>query len=149
MNSIVLCIRDKNEAKRVFTNLYRQVELLLSNGKELTVELSEVKQTRSIAQNNYYWEFCKQLADFLQEKEIMHRYEVMGVMVEKPFTSKSVHENLNKPMFDIETTTKMSVKQFCEYMDKLLIFWQEKTKNEFKMSERPESYLKNRGYEIK
>lgn len=142
MNSVVQYIDDLNQAKRVFTALYRQVELLLSNGKKLTIELAEFKNKRTSAQNSFYWEFNGQVSDFLNKAGLTYgSFKI-------PYTAEIIHD-IQKTLFGIKTTTQMTVGEFCEYMDKLLIFWQEKTKGEFMMSELPESYLKNRGYEIK
>ena len=123
--------------------------MMLEDGKKIIVEVSEKRNKRSLEQNNYYWLFCEQLASFLQEKEIMHKYSVLGVEIEKPFTKDTVHTQLNKPMFGIETTTKMTIGEFCEYMNKLLIFWSDKTRGAFQMSELPANYLERKGYIIK
>ena len=139
-------IASLTQLKPTFRALYKQAEIMLNAGKKITVEVAEKKNTRTTAQNNYYWLFCQQFADFLQEHEIMHTYKICGVTVKKPFTKDSVHEDLNKPLFGVNTTTKMSVGEFCEYMNKLLLFWQDKTGGEFQMSELPANYLERKGF---
>lgn len=138
-----------SQLKPSFRALYNQAELLLNSGKKIVVEVVEKKNRRSNEQNAYYWLFCEQLAEFFQEKEIMDVHEACGVKVEVPYTKDSIHKNLNKPLFGVETTTKMTVGEFCNYMNKLIIFWQDKTKGEFMMSELPANYLERKGYEIR
>lgn len=142
-------ISQPTQLKPSFRALYNQAELLIQAGKAVDVDVKEHKHKRSLEQNNYYWLFCTQLADFLQEKEIMNTHCVYGVEVKLPYTKDSVHEELNKPLFGVVTTTKMSVGDFCDYMNKLLLFWQDKTKGEFQMSELPANYLERKGYFIK
>lgn len=138
-----------NTLKPTFRHLYDQALFIINNGGAVDVELAKHKQKRTLEQNNYYWVFCEELAKFFQQHEIMHIYEVCGVKIKVPFKKETVHENLNKPLFGVETTTKMSIGEFCEYMTKLLIYWQDKTNNEFQMSELPANYLEKKGYTIK
>ena len=83
---------------------------------------------------------------FLQEKGIMHKYTFLGKELEKHFTKDSVHTELNKPMFGIETTTKMTIGEFCDYMTKLIAEYSQMTKGAFQMSETPQNYLHRKGY---
>lgn len=114
---------------------------MLNSGKKILVEVSEKKNKRSNEQNNYYWLFNGQLADFLNNAGL--RYGEHNI----PYTSDLLH-SINKQLFGVRTTTKMSVGEFCEYMNKLLLFWQEKTCGEFQMSELPANYLERKGYTI-
>ena len=115
---------------------------MLNNGKKIIVEVSEKKQKRSNEQNNYYWLFNGQLADFLNDSGLSYgEYNI-------PYTADIIHD-IDKTIFGVKTTTKMDVGEFCEYMNKLLIFWQEKTKGEFQMSELPANYLERKGYIIR
>lgn len=141
-------ISSMTQLKPSFRALYNQAEIMLNAGKKIIVDISEKKNKRTLEQNNYYWVFCEELAKFLQEKEIFHIYTVCGVEIKKPFNKDSVHEDLNKPLFGISTTTKMSIGEFCEYMNKLLIYWQDRTKGEFSMPELPANYLERKGYRL-
>lgn len=142
MNNTAQYIGDLMQAERVFTALYRQAKMLLNNGKKLTLELAEHKKKRTNDQNAFYWLFNGQLADFLNNSGLSYgEYQI-------PYTAEIIHD-IQKKLYGIKTTTKMSVGEFCEYMNKLLIFWQEKTNGEFMLSELPESYLEKRGYIIK
>lgn len=46
----------------------------------------------------------------------------------------------------LKSTAKLSIGDFCEYMNKLLLFWQERTQGEFQMSELSANYLERKGY---
>ena len=114
---------------------------MLQYGKKVNVEVTEHKAKRTNEQNNYYWLFNSQLSDFLNDAGLTYgEYSI-------PYTSEIVHD-INKKLFGVKTTTKMSVGEFCEYMNKLLFFWQDKTAGEFQMSELPANYLERKGYQI-
>nr|DAR97453.1 MAG TPA: protein NinB [Caudoviricetes sp.] len=131
-----------SQLKQSFRALFTQAELMLNAGKRITVEISEKKQKRSNEQNSYYWLFNGQLADFLNQSGLSYGEHKI------PYTGELIHE-INKKLFGIKTTTKMSTGEFCQYMNKLLLFWQEKTQGEFMMSELPANYLERKGYFIK
>lgn len=131
-----------SQLKQSFRALFTQAELMLNAGKRITVEISEKKQKRSNEQNSYYWLFNGQLADFLNQSGLCYGEHQI------PYTSQLIHE-INKKLFGVKTTTKMSTGEFCQYMNKLLLFWQEKTQGEFMMSELPANYLERKGYFIK
>lgn len=115
---------------------------MLGLGKKIVVEISEKKNKRSSEQNNFYWLFCSQVAEFLNDAGLSYgEYSI-------PYRSELIHE-INKTLYSVKTTTKMSVGEFCEYMNKLLLFWQEKTNGEFQMSELPANYLERKGYIIR
>lgn len=131
-----------SQLKQSFRALFTQAELMLNAGKRITVEISEKKQKRSNEQNSYYWLFNGQLADFLNQSGLCYGEHQI------PYTDQLIHE-INKKLFGIKTTTKMSTGEFCQYMNKLLLFWQEKTQGEFMMSELPANYLERKGYFIR
>lgn len=131
-----------SQLKQSFRALFTQAELMLNAGKRITVEISEKKQKRSNEQNSYYWLFNGQLADFLNQSGLSYGEHKI------PYTGELIHE-INKKLFDVKTTKKMSTGEFCQYMNKLLLFWQEKTQGEFMMSELPANYLERKGYFIK
>jgi hypothetical protein len=131
-----------SQLKPSFRALYNQAELLLNSGKKIVVEVVEKKNRRSNEQNNYYWLFNGQLADFLNDSGLSYgEYQI-------PYTQDIIHD-INKKLFGIKTTTKMNIGEFCNYMNKLLFFWQDKTNGEFMMSELPANYLERKGYIIK
>lgn len=130
-----------SQLKPSFRALYDQATLMLQNGKKIVVEVAEKKQKRSSEQNNYYWLFNGQLAEFLNGAGFTYGEHKL------PYSGELVHA-INKQIFGVKTTTKMSVGDFCQYMNKLLFFWQDKTKGEFQMSELPANYLERKGYTI-
>lgn len=131
-----------SQLKPSFRALYNQAELLLNSGKKIVVEVVEKKNRRSNEQNAYYWLFNGQLADFLNDSGLSYgEYQI-------PYTQDIIHD-INKKLFGIKTTTKMNISEFCDYMNKLLFFWQDKTNGEFMMSELPANYLERKGYEIR
>lgn len=135
-------ISQMSQLKPSFRALYNQAELLLNSGKKIVVEVVEKKNRRSNEQNAYYWLFNGQLADFLNDSGLSYgEYQI-------PYTQDIIHD-INKKLFGIKTTTKMNISEFCDYMNKLLFFWQDKTNGEFMMSELPANYLERKGYEIR
>lgn len=131
-----------SQLKPSFRALYNQAELLLNSGKKIVVEVVEKKNRRSNEQNAYYWLFNGQLAEFLNDSGLSYgEYQI-------PYTQDIIHD-INKKLFGVKTTTKMNVGEFCDYMNKLLFFWQDKTNGEFMMSELPANYLERKGYEIR
>lgn len=131
--------KDLNQIKQVFRLAYTQAELMLKSGKQIDVEVTEHKNKRSIEQNNYYFLFCSELAKFFNDAGLSYgEFQI-------PYTTDLIHD-INKKIFGVKTTTRLSIKDFCEYMTKVLIFWTEKTHGEFQMEELAESYLQRKGY---
>jgi len=132
-------IRDAKELRDKFTALYRQAEHLIMDGA-IDVEVKKHKQTRSLEQNAYYHLICGEVAKFLDDAGLTYgEYHLK-------YTTKDLMHGLNKQIFGIDTTTKMSVGEFCEYMTKVIAFWQEKTAYEWMPSELPDYYMSKRGY---
>lgn len=131
-------IKDKTELRDKMVFIYRQAEHLIEGGS-IDVEVKEHTETRTTAQNNYYHMICGEVAKFLRDAEAKY-----GKFKTK-FTKQLIHE-INKSEFDVETTTKMTVREFCDYMTQVIAFWQEKTNYFWMPSELPTSYLISRGY---
>lgn len=134
-------ISQLSQLKPSFRTLFNQAELMLNSGKKINVEITEKKQKRSNEQNAYYWLFNGELADFLNNAGCSYGKWAI------PYTGELIHE-INKKLFGVKTTTKMSVGEFCEYMNKLILFWQERTNGNFCISELPANYLERKGYQI-
>lgn len=131
-------IADLKELKPKFTMLYEQAKHLLEGGA-VDVEVKKHVHKRSNAQNNYYHLMCQEVANFLSEAGMTYgEYEI-------PYTGDLLHE-LNKKLFGVKTTTKLSKEEFCDYMTKMIQFWQERTNWEWTPSEMPDSYLAKMGY---
>lgn len=134
-------ITSEKELKPVFTNLYNVAKHLLECGKEVLVEVSEFKPKRTNAQNNYYWEINTQVANFLNEKDLTYgEFEI-------PYNKNIIHD-IQLKLFGIDTTTKMTIKEFCDYETKVILFWQERTGWNWQPDELPESYLIRKGYDL-
>lgn len=129
------------QLKPTFRAVYNQAEIMLQAGKKITLEVAEKKNKRTNEQNAYYWLFNGELSSFLNDSGLSYGEHQI------PYTGELIHE-INKKLFGVKTTTKMSISEFCEYMNKLLLFWQQKTQGEFQMSELPANYLERKGYII-
>jgi hypothetical protein len=129
-------IRDKSELKPKFRALFEQAEHLIDGGS-IDVEVKKHVHKRSNAQNNYYWLICSEVAKFLDDAGLEYG--------ELDYSSDIIHA-LNKKKTGTKTTTKLSIGEFCEYMTRIIQFWQEKTSYEWMPSELPAMYLANRGY---
>ena len=102
------------------------------------VEVKEYKPKRSTPQNDFYWLNNDSIAKFLNESGLSMAFGL-------PFTSEAIHE-INKKFLGVQTTTKMNVSEFCEYMTRMFAFWTEKTKGQWQPEESPYGYLERVGY---
>ena len=135
MNKIIQYIGAPNQIDQVFNFLKKRAYILSENGTKLTLELAEFKNKRTKAQNDFYWVTCESVAKFL--RRACPSYIT--------YTKDLIHD-LNKKKFDIDTTTGLSIKEFCEYMNEVIEYWIDKTGKNWTPEESPEEYLKNRGY---
>lgn len=134
-------IRNVTELKPIFRSLYDTAKILLDNGKEVVAEVSEFKPKRTNAQNSYYFLLNNEVANFLNDSGLT--YGEFNL----PYNKDIIHE-IQKKVFGIETTTKMTVKEFCDYETQVIHFWQERTHGEWQPSETPEIYLIRKGYDL-
>lgn len=102
------------------------------------VEIKEHKTPRSNAQNRYYWLNVGDVADVLNDAGCTYGEHAL------PYTQDLVHE-INKAVFGISTTKKLSAREFCDYMTRVLEFWICKTAGTFVPKESPYSYLERTG----
>jgi hypothetical protein len=113
--------------------------MLLQSSKEVCLEVTKIVETRSNAQNRYYFEFNSWVRDTLNKAGCTYgEYEL-------PYTTEIVHD-INKKIFGHETTRKMSIQEFCDYITQVSAFWIEKTNGNLEIPEMPMSYLVKRGY---
>lgn len=134
-------ISTKAELKPIFRNLYHTAELLLDAGKEVSAEVSEFKYKRTNEQNAYYFLMNTEVAQFLNESGLT--YGEFNL----PYTKDIIHA-IQKKVFGVETTTKMSIHEFCDYETQVIQFWQERTNGQWQPTELPESYLTKKGYDL-
>lgn len=129
-------IKDKSELKLKFRALFEQAEHLIDGGA-IDVEVKKHIHTRTKEQNNYYWLICGEIAKFLDEAGLTYG--------ELDYTGEIIHL-INKKKTGTKTTTKLSIGDFCDYMTRIILYWQEKTSFEWMPSELPAVYLAQRGY---
>lgn len=132
-------IASADQLDYVFKCLKEQACLLLANGKKVDAEVKAHKHIRSREQNNYYHLICGEVADFLDEAGLSYGEHHI------PYSGELIHE-INKQLFGVKTTTKLSISEFCQYMTRVIFFWQEKTQGEFAPSQLPAQYLERKGY---
>lgn len=122
--------------------LFKQALRILQSGAAVDAEIKKHHENRTSAQNAYYWLFNRAVADFLDKSGLCYgEFQI-------PYTKDIIHD-INKTLYGLKTTTRLSIGDFCDYMGKLLAFWQQRTNGEFQMPELPESYLERHGYFIK
>lgn len=131
-------IKDRTELRDKMLLVYKQAEHLIDGGA-IDVEVVKHEHNRSSEQNRYYHLLCSEVAKFLDEAGLTY-----GEYKTK-FTSELIHE-INKSYFGVKTTTKMKIKDFCDYTTQVIQYWQEKTNYFWMPSELPAIYLHNKGY---
>lgn len=125
-----------------FKQLRKQAESLLLVSKGIDITICEHKKKRTRDQNNYYWELCEDIAKFLDNAGCYYgEYKL-------PYKKDYIHD-INKAVLGIDSTKKMDIKTFCEYITRVTIFWEEKTKKFWHPSELPEGYFLKKGYSEK
>jgi hypothetical protein len=89
----------------------------LDQDKLWSVTVKPYKSIRSLDQNEYYWKLVTELADYfgLKSKNEMHE-----VLLYKLLSEEKQIKNLK--VMTIGSTTKLNVKQFNEYLEKVKEF---------------------------
>lgn len=135
-----MIIATKQDITTAMYALMEQANTLLAAGKKLKLEISEFKQTRSTAQNAWYWLFCSAVAKFLDDAGVTNgKYHL-------PFIAEDIHR-IHKQVLGLKTTTNLSKDAFSEMCNRLEVFWADQTNNEFIMPEPPVQYLAMKGFE--
>jgi hypothetical protein len=103
---------DRNNLDSLVTKLKQ-----LDKNQMWTIKVSPYKSTRSLDQNEYYWRLVTELADYfgLKSKDEMHE-----VLLYKLLSEEKQIKNLK--VMTIGSTTKLNVKQFNEYLEKVKDF---------------------------
>ena len=103
---------DRNNLDSLVTKLKQ-----LDKNQMWTIKVSPYKSTRSLDQNEYYWRLVTELADYfgLKSKNEMHE-----VLLYKLLSEEKQIKNLK--VMTIGSTTKLNVKQFNEYLEKVKDF---------------------------
>ena len=89
----------------------------LDQDKLWSVTVKPYKSTRSLDQNDYYWRLVAELANYfgLKSKDEMHE-----VLLYKLLSKEKQIKNLK--VMTVGSTTKLNVKQFNEYLEKVKEF---------------------------
>ena len=82
-----------------------------------SVTVKPYKSTRTLDQNDYYWRLVAELADYfgLKSKDEMHE-----VLLYKLLSEEKQIKNLK--VMTINSTTKLNVKQFNDYIERVKDF---------------------------
>lgn len=118
----------------------------LSEAKDgVIVTVSRHKTKRSNAQNAYYWLVCTDVAKFLSDAGMcFKKLEYGGKTFEIYWSGEEVH-SINKLVFQEKTTTKMTRKDFGEYMEKVFALWIEKTNGQWIVPIPMDNYFEQSG----
>lgn len=104
----------------------------------MDVEIAEHKQRRTTEQNRFYWVIVGDIADVLNDAGLTYgEWKV-------PYTPEILHE-INKKLFGVKSTSKLSKTDFCDFVDKLQAFWIERTNGCYMPRETAYSYLERTG----
>lgn len=104
----------------------------------IDVEVTEHKQRRTNEQNRFYWANVSDIVDVLNDAGVT--YGEFGI----PYSSEILHE-INKRLFNVASTAKLSKSEFCDFMNRLQAFWIEKTNGFYAPKETVSSYLERTG----
>ena len=103
---------DRNNLDSLVTKLKQ-----LDKNQMWTIKVSPYKSTRSLDQNEYYWRLVTELADYFGLKS---KDEMQEVLLYKLLSEEKQIKNLK--VMTIGSTTKLNVKQFNEYLEKVKDF---------------------------
>ena len=136
-----MIIKNKDDIETALLCAKSDILGKLLNCKDgVLIEISEFKPKRTDLQNNFYWANVRDITDILRAYNI--KKTIMGFKL--LLTDEDVHE-INKQVFNIKTTTKLSKKEFCDFMDSLFAFWIKKTKGKWQPKELTRGYLERTG----
>jgi sulfatase maturation enzyme AslB (radical SAM superfamily) len=134
-----MIIKDKDSIN--IEEVYKDILKALEQYNEVEIKIEPYVVERSLEQNNYYWLCNNSIASFLNNAGIpAKKVNYAGQSFNINFSSQLIHE-INKEVFGINTTTKLSRKEFGEYMEKVFALWIEKTKGEWYPPDLIRSYV--------
>ena len=108
-----------NKSKKISGSENESIQKLFGNldpTKFYDVSIREHKDSRSIQQNKMYWALVTELGSFLE-----YNTEEMHAMLAYKYLSYK-QEMLGDEMVIVPSTTKLNIKQFAEYYDKVCQF---------------------------
>lgn len=104
----------------------------------IDVEISDHKQRRTTEQNRFYWANVGDVVNVLNDAGLTYGEWCL------PYTSEILHE-INKKIFGVQSTAKLSKEEFCAFIDQLQAFWIERTDGFYMPRETAYSYLERTG----
>lgn len=112
---------------------------MIEKADEVSLEVTKFVETRSVAQNNYYFKLNSWIRDTLKKGGCTYGE------FELPYTTNIVHD-INKQIFGYETTKNMTVQEFYDYITEVTVFWTERTEGALEIPETPREYLIKHGF---
>ena len=120
---------------KVLSAVETAARALLAKGP-VTLEVSAFKAKRTNPQNAFYWKNIEHLRQTLEDAGDVLRGDGFCL----PYTKDIIHE-INKTILGVDTTTNLSRREFCEYMDRFFAYWIDRTYGFWTPLETAESYF--------
>lgn len=114
-----MLVKNADDVEAITKSIIFQLE---ASKDGIVVDIKENKETRGSRQNAFYWVIVNDISRFMIGAGAY--YELHGVRLE--YHKDTIHD-INKAMGSIDSTTKLTVKEFIEYMDSMTAFWVERT----------------------
>jgi len=122
-------------------DVIQDIKEILDKGLSVVIDIKPFSNTRSSHQNRYYWKVCNHLARWLNYHNIPCILDKMEMGWDQDFIHK-----INKYKLGIESTKRLSIKEFIDYMEQVNILWNTKTDGNYTIPEPASNYLKKAGY---
>lgn len=100
-----MIIANKQDITAALYKIMEDGNKAVAAGKKLKLEISEFKETRSTAQNAWYWLFCSAVAKFLDDAGLTYGEYAL------PYTGELIH-GIHKKVLGLKTTTNLSKDAF-------------------------------------
>lgn len=115
MKAITLTITNPEELRRLHNHI-----LSLPLDKPLEVVIRQKRAHRSLSQNNLYWKWMQEAADFIG----VHKDDLDPICKEQCHCPKTT---ISTPLGNVEerSTSKLNTKEMAEYMDRVFILLSE------------------------
>jgi len=120
----------KTKKELDFIKINNKVDRVFSSGNAkygIDIIITPHKEKRSLEQNNYYFLICSDISNFFNDAGIVFKKaKFNGIEYPIYWSSNAIHL-FNKTIFGINTTTRLTKKEFCEFMEKVFELWIEKS----------------------
>lgn len=112
-------LREESQARALYAYLRHNWPAMAAQGKPLAVTVAEHKDTRHTQQNRLYWALLRQVAN-------------QAMVDGKRYSDEVWHEQFKRTLIGLvdlpggakagESTTKLSVSEFAEYVNKVTAY---------------------------